>query len=110
MGQEGKTWTAIAATIGVARETLYDWMDKKPDFSDAMKQSRHMAQLWWEDTLQGQSRGAFEGGNATAAIFAMKNQFPDDYRDRREHQVDTTQTIELNFLGFDGTPIDFGDD
>jgi transposase len=110
MGRKGDTWTAIAAEIGVVRETMYDWMDVQPAFSDALKRSRQMAQQWWEKTLKGQSRGKYDGGSATAAIFAMKNQFPDDYRDRREHQVDTTQTIELNFLGFDGTPIDFGDD
>jgi transposase len=110
MGRKGDTWTAIAAEIGVVRETMYDWMDVQPAFSDALKRSRQMAQQWWEKTLKGQARGKYDGGSATAAIFAMKNQFPDDYRDRKEHKVDATQLVELNFLGFDGTPIDFGDD
>lgn len=109
-GKKGRTWTAIASRIGVLRETLYNWMDVHPEFLNAMKESRHHAMKWWEQTLEGQARGKYPGGSASAAIFAMKNQFPDDYKDRREHKVEAEQLVELNFMGFDGTPIDFGDD
>lgn len=101
MGERGKTWTAIAAELGVVRDTLYNWMDEHDEFFDAMKASRHAAQQWWEDTLQMQARGELESGaSATAAIFAMKNQFPDDYRDRREHKVEAN-VVELDFLGYE---------
>jgi len=102
LGKKGKTWTAIANELGVSRETIYTWMDIHPNFLDAMKLSRGMAMQWWEQTLQGQALGELPGGSATAAIFAMKNQFPDDYRDRRE--VDHSgelKVVEVSFLGYD---------
>lgn len=101
MGKDGKTWTAIAATLDVTRDTLYRWMDVYPEFSDAMKKSREHAAQWWEDTLQDQARGKIEGGSTTAAIFAMKNQFPDDYKDRKDLKVDTHNTFDINFMGYD---------
>lgn len=107
LGKRGKTWTAIAAALGIARETLYAWSDTYPDFSDALKLARVHAQVWWEDTMQGQARGKYEGSNATAMIFAVKNQFPDDYRDRREiDHSGELKIVELNFEGFDGDDDD----
>lgn len=102
LGKEGKTWTAIANHLGITRETIYAWIDTKPEFSYAMNLSRAMAMEWWEKTLQGQALGEIPGGSATAAIFAMKNQFPDDYKDRRE--VDHSgelKVVEVSFLGYD---------
>lgn len=100
LGAEGKTYTAIANNLCTSRETLYNWMDKHPEFLDAMKRSRALAMEKWEGILQAQ---ALSGkGNPTAAIFAMKNQFPDDYRDRREHKVEAEVGVfEINFTGYD---------
>lgn len=110
LGKEGKTITAIANKIGVSRETLYSWMDYNPDFSDAIKLARQHAQEWWEETGQGQSRGRFEGSNATAMIFMMKNQFPDDYRDRREiDHSGELKIVELDFTGYDDSDDDADD-
>jgi transposase-like protein len=112
LGKEGKSYTAIAAEIGVVRDTLYDWMDVYPDFSYAMKRSRQEAQEWWEGVLRKQATGEAEtGASATAAIFAMKNQFPDDYRDKRELDVDVG-VFEIDFMGADDyevSEIDLGD-
>jgi hypothetical protein len=80
-------------------------MKVHPEFSDTMKMARCLAQEWWEDTLAGQARGRYEGGSATAAIFAMKNQFPDDYRDRREHYVEVTDTVEIEYIDHVGYEV-----
>ena len=109
LGEQGKTYTSIANAIGVHRDTLYEWRDVHPDFSDALKVSRGKAMEWWEDTLQGQARGRFEGANATSAIFAMKNQFPDDYRDRKEVKHDgELKLVEVSFTGYEEDDGDAG--
>ncbi len=90
----------MAAKLGISRETLYAWMEEYPDFSDAMKKARHLAQQKWEQILMDQATTG--KGNATAAIFAMKNQFPDDYRDRYEQRVEGEVYHEIDFTGYDG--------
>lgn len=106
-GADGKTWTSIAALLGITRDTLYQWTERHPEFSDAMKLSRQLAQMWWEDTLAQQARGELPGGNATAAIFAMKNQFPDDYKDRREiEHTGELKLVEVDFMGFDEDAVE----
>ena len=109
LSREGATLTALAVELGVSRDTLYEWQKVHPQFSDACTRARDVARKWWEQVMADQSTGR-NNGNSGALLFAMKNQFPDDYRDRREHKVEAEQLVELNFLGFDGTPIDFGDD
>lgn len=99
MGKEGKTKTAIAAACGVSRNTVYDWMEAHEEFGEAIKESVALAQAWWENILRSQATGS--EGNATSAIFAMKNQFPDQYRDRREHTVEHAGFIEIDFLGYE---------
>ena len=101
MGKEGLSWTAIASELGHARSTLYLWMDNHEEFSVAMKRARELAMGWWEKVLMGQATGKFDGKSATAAIFAMKNQFPDDYRDRKEHKIDAEVGVfEIDFQGY----------
>ena len=109
LSRDGATLTALAVELGVTRDTLYEWQKVHPQFSDACTRARDAARQWWEQVMADQSTGG-NNGNSGALLFAMKNQFPEDYRDKREHQVDATQTVELNFMGYDGTPIDFGDD
>jgi hypothetical protein len=102
LGKQGKSITAMANACGVARETMYAWMDLYPDFSDAIKLARQHAMEWWETTGQGQSRGKYEGSNATSMIFMMKNQFPEDYRDRREiDHSGELRLVEIDFSGFE---------
>ena len=101
LGKQGKSITAMANACDVSRETMYTWMDIHPEFLDAIKRARGHAQQWWEDTGQEQARGDIQG-NATAMIFMMKNQFPDDYRDRRE--VDHSgelKVVAIDFTGFE---------
>lgn len=99
-GREGESLTGIAVKLGVSKQTVYNWMDEFPDFMDAIEKARACAQGWWEDTLKFQARSG--KGSATAAIFAMKNQFPDDYRDRREIDLDgKIGVFEIDFTGYD---------
>jgi hypothetical protein len=107
LGIEGKSYAAIANELGTTRETLYTWMEKHPEFLDAMKRSRLAAMQWWEDTLMDQARGRVIGGSTTAAIVAMKNQFPDDYKDRREVDVSgQLKVVTVDFVGFEEDAID----
>lgn len=77
---EGHSVTAFAGRIGVARSTVFKWADEYPEFSDALKVGQAKATSFWETILVKVAREG--GGNATAAIFGLKNRASDDWADK----------------------------
>ncbi len=72
----GHTIAAFAAEIGVPRATLLGWTRMHPDFADALKVGQAKAVAFWERMLADIARSG--KGNATAAIFALKNCVAED--------------------------------
>lgn|SRR5690625_2217981 len=79
---DGYSVTAFAGHIGVARSTVFKWATDHPEFSDALKTAQAMAAMWWEDTLRQVARTG--EGNASAAIFGVKNRSNEDWSDKQE--------------------------
>jgi hypothetical protein len=94
---EGLSLTAAMAELGYHRQTAYDWQEKYPEFSDAVKIGQAKRQLFLERRLL----SADVGPVVTSSIFALKNTGTGDWRDKQE--VDhissdgsmTPQRIEL---------------
>lgn len=106
--RKGLTNDQIAKNIGVNRDTLYTWMKKYPDISDALKNGRRPLDVEIENALIKKALGFTEDeltedvsidpdGNKTvhrrrtnkvfapdtaAAIFYLKNRAADRYTDR----------------------------
>lgn len=80
--EQGYSTTALAGHLGVSRQTVYNWMDEHPEFFDAVKQGMAASAIWWENCLRNNASNG--DGNATAAIFGLKNRAADDWRDKRE--------------------------
>jgi transposase-like protein len=77
---EGHSVTAFAGRIGVARSTVFKWAEEHQEFSDALKIGQAKATEFWENILANVAR---EGkGNATAAIFGLKNRAGEDWADK----------------------------
>ena len=74
---EGNSLTAWCAKVGIARQTLYRWLDTQPAFCDAVSRARVAACTWWESQVKAglQDRNF----NTRAAEFMMGNQFRDEY-------------------------------
>jgi len=85
---QGYSTTALAGHLGVSRSTLYDWIDAHPEFRDAVKAGAAASAIWWEDCLRDNAQKG--EGNATSAIFGLKNRASDDWRDRKD--VDLTSS------------------
>lgn len=96
---QGYSATAAAGYIGVSRSTLYKWADENPDFSDALKTGQVKAALWWETVARGIAVG--QDGNATIAIFGLKNRAQDDWRDRKEVAAEHSGKIETQVTAQD---------
>jgi DNA-binding XRE family transcriptional regulator len=93
--RDGYSVTAFAGHIGVARSTVFKWAEENEEFSDALKTAQALAALFWEDRLR---EVAMTGdGNASAAIFGVKNRSREDWKDK----------VEQEHTGPDGGPVQF---
>lgn len=90
---QGYSLAAFAGHIGVARSTVYKWVDEHPEFSDAVKTGQAGAILWWE--RRNKEFAETGEGNATAIIFGLKNRASDEWRDVKATEIS----------GPDGAPI-----
>ncbi len=86
---EGYSISALAGELGVDRVSIYVWEKAHPEFAEALKQSRFLRVRALEHKLLSSDISP----HVTAAIFALKNAMPDEWRDRFEH------------TGADGGPI-----
>jgi hypothetical protein len=77
---QGHSVTAFAGHIGVARSSVFKWAEEIPEFSDALKIGQAKATAFWETILVKVARDG--GGNATAAIFGLKNRAGEDWADK----------------------------
>lgn len=92
LGKEGKSYAQIAAALGVARDTIYDWQEKFPEFSYAMKNAREASLAWWED--QGQKNLEASSFQSSTYKFFMERRFPKEYG-----TDDRKGSINLNISG-----------
>lgn len=81
--KDGYSVAAFAGHIGVAYSTVSLWEKEHPEFSEAVKQARAAATLWWEERNRESALGS-SGGNATSIIFGLKNRAPEEWRDKTE--------------------------
>jgi hypothetical protein len=92
----GKSLTAFAAEIGVARSTIQEWEAEHPEFSVAVKKGKAKCAAWWEARgRQIAVSGGAGPGAATLAIFGMKNMGSDDWKDKSELSADVGLTINV---------------
>lgn len=94
----GHSVTAFAGHIGVARSTIFKWADEIVEFSDALKVGQAKATAFWEAILVKVARDG--GGNATAAIFGLKNRAGEDWADKvlNEHTGKDGGAIQVDSL------------
>jgi len=92
LAAQGLTVDEVAACLGVSRSTLYNRMGSEVDVLDALKRGRAKGMA----TITNALFQSAKGGNTTAQIFYLKNRGPDEWRDRRQHELS----------GPDGKPLD----
>lgn len=89
----GHSVTAFAGHIGVSRSSIFEWAKEHPEFSDALKVGQAKATATWESALLKIAKDG--GGNATAAIFGLKNRASEDWADK----------VQTELTGKDGGPV-----
>lgn len=93
LGAEGHSPEAIAAQIGVLRQTMMAWADQHPEFFAALQRAKDLELLWWEEA----GRKALYADKFQQAVWAksMQARFRDKY----------TEKQQLEHTGANGTPL-----
>lgn len=115
--RDGLTDEQIAHNMGIKRQTLYEWMKRFPDISDALKKGKEVVDRQVENALLKNALGfyyeeetvtnkgdvvtvrKYEKPNTTAQIFWLKNRKPKQWRDKQELQHDGDMKININVKG-----------
>ncbi|CEI81292.1 hypothetical protein BN997_01110 [Oceanobacillus oncorhynchi] len=100
--RDGLTDEQIAHNIGIKRQTLYDWIKRFPDISDALKRGKEVIDRQVENALLKRALGykydeiTYEFDeetkrvtkevqpDTTAQIFWLKNRKPNEWRDKQD--------------------------
>lgn len=81
-GAQGWSFAEMAAELGIAKQTLYNWRELHTEFMDACLRAQTQCQRWWErEGRTGMTSSVFNG-NVWAKN--MSNRFQDDWREKSE--------------------------
>jgi hypothetical protein len=86
----GHSLTGFAGIAGIDKATVYRWIGEHPDFREAIEKARCARVTMLETKLLTTKVGV----GVTAAIFALKNADPDEYKDMYNQQTEVTLRIE----------------
>lgn len=78
--KRGFSKEAVAGHLHISKDTLYRWVNKHKEFSDAIKRGVEYSRIFWEEL--GIEMVTAGQGNSTAWIFNMKNRF--SWKDKKE--------------------------
>lgn len=95
MFANGESVVEVCVSLGINRDTFYDWCDKHKEFKQAYEQGLLLSQAWWERLGRAGSLGSQKINPATW-IFNMKNRFK--WTDR--NQVETTGDVKVTKVNF----------
>lgn len=95
---EGKSMTAFAGEIRVHRMTLNDWIERYPEFREAVNIGKAACAAWWEE--RGRKIAEEGGGNGSASMvaFGLKNMGQGEWNVAERKEV----------TGKDGAPLALG--
>ncbi len=117
LAKQGKTDSQIADILGVNERTINNWKVSKPEFYQSLKEAKKAADELVEASLFQRAVGyshpavkicAYEGHSwehkykenyppdTTAAIFWLKNRQPDQWREKRELEIDQVSVNQNN--------------
>lgn len=89
----------IYKNMGVSRTTFYKWKSENSEFADLLKRGKEIADREVENALFKSATGfigpddKYYPPNTTAQIFWLKNRKKDDWKDKREQDVNVSTPI-----------------
>ena len=79
---KGYSKDATCAHLKISVDTMYQWIKKNEEFSEAIKEGQLQSLMFWETLGTSGAMGKISGFNSASWIFNMKNRH--GWRDKRE--------------------------
>jgi hypothetical protein len=95
----GYSFEAFASKLDVDRQTLYNWCVMHPEFKEAKDKGTEKSRYRLERNLMRTARTG--KGNVIASLFMLKNRFPNEWRDRKEVELQKNDENKSNNLSLD---------
>ena len=83
---KGYTYLSFGARLGVTDRTCRRWALDFPEFKAAREIGNGFMRYKWENIATTSAEGTNKG-NAATIIFALKNYFPEEFKDKRELEM-----------------------
>jgi hypothetical protein len=87
---KGYPFRTFAAVIGVNTQTIYDWLKKYSNFARAKQDGDALEFAIWEKLLM--RNAVSRKGNINAIIWAQKNKFPNQYREKEQTVINNNNS------------------
>lgn len=93
--REGLSVNSFAASVGVSRDTVYEWSQVHPEFSVALKKGKAIAAAWYELQQKKLIEQGGVGAQASLIAFGLRNMGMGEWKDKQEveHTGDVTVHI-----------------
>ena len=92
---QGLSFKSFAARVPCAETTIAQWALEYPDFSNAKIIGKALERFVWEKIHLNCS--ATGKGNMTGIIWAQKNKWPDEYKEKNETILTQALTVSGDF-------------
>lgn len=97
VGDNGKSITQLARHLRVSKQSIYNWMEKYPEFLDALRTAQEWGQGYWEDRLENMMTD--KSVNAPLVKLYFANRF--SWTDRCEEEK-KSEPINITIVRPDG--------
>ena len=102
-GVEGKSLPEFCAHTNTTRQSVWYWVNHKPEFAEAYKVYKEKCEAWW--TAFGKDNLITQKGmqlNATIYKLHMMNRF--GWSEKREEESNVTSTVTKKTIRIGGDP------
>jgi len=93
--KKGFSKEAVAGHLGISCDTLYQWIKKHKDFSDAISIGQAASQLFWESMAVTHTLHTKNGKQINGQVYNlnMKNRF--NWNDKKEVSLESEKGVEI---------------